>query len=71
MESTNNQAKSIIFNQFDGAEASFPVWKEEMELVLMVNDLWCLVDPDGAEDTGEKKTLASRTQKAFALIALI
>jgi hypothetical protein len=41
-----------------------------MELVLMANDLWCLMDPDEAEDTGDKKTLSSRTQEAFALVTL-
>ena len=41
-----------------------------MELVLMANDLWCLVDPAETEDTGDKKTLSSITQKAFALVAL-
>ena len=25
----------------------------------MANDLWCLMDPDEAEDTGDKKSLAS------------
>jgi len=66
------QFKNVIFNQFDGTEGTFQIWKEEMELVLMANDLWCLVDPDidEAEDTGDKKTLSSRTQKAFALVAL-
>jgi hypothetical protein len=73
MESTNSPLKNIVFNQFNGMEGTFPAWKEEMELVLMAHDLWCLVDPDDpdeAEDVGDKKTVSSKTQKAFALIAL-
>jgi hypothetical protein len=41
-----------------------------MELVLMANDLWNLVDPEEGADSGDKKALASRMQKAYALIAL-
>ena len=69
MESSH-PVKNIVFNQFDGTDGTFPAWKEEMELVLMANDLWCLVDPVEAEEVGDKKTVSSRTQKAFALIAL-
>jgi hypothetical protein len=70
MKSTNSNVKSIVFNQFDGKEGTFPIWREEMELVLMANDLWCLVDPDETEELGDKKTIPSRTQKAYALVAL-
>ena len=71
MESaSDNKMKHVVFNQYNGTEGTFAVWKEEMELVLMVNDLWCLVDPEEIEDVGDKKTVASRTQKAYALIAL-
>jgi hypothetical protein len=47
--------------------SSFQHWKEEMTLILIANDMWGFID---GEDLGEKKTLESRKQRAFAILSL-
>jgi hypothetical protein len=45
----------------------FRVWREKIELYLMANGLWTLIE---GEDTGDKKTRAQRSLAAYAIISI-
>jgi hypothetical protein len=51
---------------FDG-QMDFRVWREKIELYLMANGLWGFIE---GEDTGDKKTQATRSLAAYAIISI-
>jgi hypothetical protein len=53
---------------FDGATVDFRVWRERIELYLMANRLYTGILDD--EDSGDKKTLPSRSLACYAIISL-
>ena len=56
--------KDHAISLFNG-QMDFRVWREKIELYLMANGLWTLIE---GEDTGDKKTQAKRSLAAYAII---
>jgi hypothetical protein len=58
--------KDHVKSKFDG-QMDFWLWREKLELYLMANGLWGFIE---GEDSGDKKTQATRSLAVYAIILI-